>query len=329
MKTERNDFDPKAYHPTFQWGFLAPKYWATWLGIVLFLPLSILPFKVQKWLAAGLSSKLAKSHTGPAHRARVNFALCFPEKSFEERELLIKKTLFTAAIFFIRFPLLTLRSKKWLARQCRVTGLEHFYECRNNGDNVILLVPHYWAIDVPPVFFASKGMPITAVVKKQKNALTDWLMHKQRVQYGGRIYERSAGIKPFLKSIREGYIGHYSPDQDHGPEQSVFVDFFSTRKATLPGIGKLAQLSRAKVLPRFTSMNLEDGTFDIEILPTIELNQGEEQDALACNQAIEYFVGNKPEQYMWVLQLLYSQEDGLNYYNLFKSRYTKDWHTKS
>lgn len=154
-------------------------------------------------------------------------------------------------------------------------------------------------------------------------------MHKQRVQYGGRIYERSAGIKPFLKSIREGYIGHYSPDQDHGPEQSVFVDFFSTRKATLPGIGKLAQLSRAKVLPRFTSMNLEDGTFDIEILPTIELNQGEEQDALACNQAIEYFVGNKPEQYMWVLQLLYSQEDGLNYYNLFKSRYTKDWHTKS
>ncbi|MGI9832792.1 lauroyl-Kdo(2)-lipid IV(A) myristoyltransferase [Vibrio vulnificus] len=325
MKTERNDFDPKAYHPTFQWGFLAPKYWGTWLGIVLFLPLSILPFKVQKWLAAGLSSKLAKSHTGPAHRARVNFALCFPEKSFEERELLIKKTLFTAAIFFIRFPLLTLRSKKWLARQCRVTGLEHFYECRNNGDNVILLVPHYWAIDVPPVFFASKGMPITAVVKKQKNALTDWLMHKQRVQYGGRIYERSAGIKPFLKSIREGYIGHYSPDQDHGPEQSVFVDFFSTRKATLPGIGKLAQLSRAKVLPMFTSMNLEDGTFDIEILPTIELNQGEEQDALACNQAIEYFVGNKPEQYMWVLQLLYSQEDGLNYYNLFKSRYNSDW----
>lgn len=296
---------------------------------MLFLPLSIMPFRVQKWLAAVLSSKLAKSQTGPAHRARVNFALCFPEKSFEERELLIEKTLFTAAIFFIRFPLLTLRSKKWLARQCRVTGLEHFYECRNNGDNVILLVPHYWAIDVPPVFFASKGMPITAVVKKQKNALTDWLMHKQRVQYGGRIYERSAGIKPFLKSIREGYIGHYSPDQDHGPEQSVFVDFFSSRKATLPGVGKLAQLSRAKVLPMFTSMNLEDGTFDIEILPAIELNQGEEQDALACNQAIEYFVGNKPEQYMWVLQLLYSQEDGLNYYNLFKSRYTTDWHTKS
>ncbi|ALM72141.1 lauroyl-Kdo(2)-lipid IV(A) myristoyltransferase [Vibrio vulnificus] len=325
MKTERNDFDPKAYHPTFQWGFLAPKYWGTWIGIILFLPLSILPFNVQKWLAAVLSSRLAKSQTGPAHRARVNFALCFPEKSFEERELLIKKTLFTAAIFFIRFPLLTLRSKKWLASQCRVNGLSFLNEYRDKGQNVILMVPHYWAIDVPPVFLASKGIPITAMVKKQKNELTDWLMHKQRVQYGGRIYERSTGIKPFLKSIRENYIGHYSPDQDYGPEQSVFVDFFATRKATLPGIGKLAHLSRAKVLPMFTSMNTEDGTFDIEILPAIELNKGEEHDARICNQAIEFFVESKPEQYMWILQLLHSQEDGNNYYNLFKSRYNSDW----
>lgn len=328
MKTERNDFDPKAYNPTFQWRFLAPKYWGTWLAVLLALPLALLPLRVQQWLAKLIAQKMTQSHKGPAHRARVNFALCFPEKSFEERELLIKKTLFTAAIFFIRFPLLTLRSKKWLANQCRVNGLSFLNECRDRSQNVILMVPHYWAIDVPPVFFASKGMPITAVVKKQKNALTDWLMHKQRVQYGGRIYERSAGIKPFLKSIREGYIGHYSPDQDHGPEQSVFVDFFSTRKATLPGIGKLAQLSRAKVLPMFTSMNTEDGTFTIEILPAFELNKGEEQDARTTNQAIEYFVKHKPEQYMWILQLLYSQQDGQNYYNLFKPRYHTDWQVK-
>ncbi|MDF4574023.1 lauroyl-Kdo(2)-lipid IV(A) myristoyltransferase, partial [Vibrio parahaemolyticus] len=47
--------------------------------------------------------------------------------------------------------------------------------------------------------------------------------------------------------------------------------------------------------------------------------------ARTCNEAIEYFVGDKPEQYMWVLQLLHSQEDGNNYYNLFKPRYNTDW----
>ena len=56
-----------------------------------------------------IAKKLAKSHKGPAHRARVNFELCFPDKTFEEREALIEKTLYTAALFFFRFSLLTLR----------------------------------------------------------------------------------------------------------------------------------------------------------------------------------------------------------------------------
>ncbi|MFL7027537.1 hypothetical protein BCS58_25155 [Enterovibrio norvegicus] len=28
-------------------------------------------------------------------------------------------------------------------------------------------------------------------------------MHRQRVQYGGRVYDRSGGIKPFIKSVRD------------------------------------------------------------------------------------------------------------------------------
>ncbi|MCR9940794.1 MULTISPECIES: lauroyl-Kdo(2)-lipid IV(A) myristoyltransferase [Vibrio harveyi group] len=325
MTNQRDDFDPKAYNPEFERHFLAPKYWGTWIGVVLSLPLALLPLGVQKWLAKVIAKKLAKSHKGPAHRARVNFELCFPEKSFEEREALIEKTLYTAALFFFRFSLLSLRSSKWLQQRCQIRGLDILQKHIDNDEKVILMVPHSWAIDIPAVLLASMGMPVSAMAKKQKNEVADWLMHEQRVQYGGRVYERSGGVKPFLKSVRDGYIGYYLPDQDHGPEHSVFVDFFATRKATLPGLGKIAKLSRAKVLPMFASMNTEDGTFDIEILPAFELDKGEEQDARTCNQAIEYFVANKPEQYMWVLQLLHSQEDGNNYYNLFKPRYNTDW----
>lgn len=325
MTNQRDDFDPKAYNPKFERHFLALKYWGTWIGVVLSLPLALLPLGVQKWLAKTIAKKLAKSHKGPAHRARVNFELCFPEKSFEEREALIEKTLYTAALFFFRFSLLSLRSSKWLQQRCQIRGLDILQKHIDNDEKVILMVPHSWAIDIPAVLLASMGMPVSAMAKKQKNEVADWLMHEQRVQYGGRVYERSGGVKPFLKSVRDGYIGYYLPDQDHGPEHSVFVDFFATRKATLPGLGKIAKLSRAKVLPMFASMNTEDGTFDIEILPAFELDKGEEQDARTCNQAIEYFVANKLEQYMWVLQLLHSQEDGNNYYNLFKPRYNTDW----
>lgn len=328
MTHKRDDFDSKAYNPTFQWHFLAPKYWGTWFAAIASLPVALLPLKVHKWMARVIAEKLTKSRKGPAHRARVNFELSFPEKSFAEREAMIERNLYTAALFFFRFSLLTLRSSQWLQDNCTIRGESILKGHIENGDNVILMVPHSWAIDVPAVLLASLGMPVSAMAKKQKNEVADWLMHRQRVQYGGRVYERSGGIKPFLKSIRDGYVGYYLPDQDHGRDHSVFVDFFSTRKATLPGLGKIAKLSRAKVLPMFAAIDGETGQFDIEILPAFELNQSDEQDARACNEAIEYFVHDKPHQYMWVLQLLYTQEDGNNYYNLYKPRYDSDWQVK-
>ncbi len=212
MTIKRDDFDHKAYNPEFKRHFLSPKYWGTWLGVLLFLPLSLMPLGLQKWLAKTIAKKLSKSHKGPAHRARVNFELCFPEKSFQEREALIEKTLYTAAMFFFRFGLLSLRSPKWLQNRCQIRGLDILRQHIDNNENVILMVPpHSWAIDVPAILLASMGMPVSAMAKKQKNDVADWLMHKQRVQYGGRVYERSGGIKPFLKSIRDGYVGIIYP----------------------------------------------------------------------------------------------------------------------
>ncbi|ODS09926.1 lauroyl-Kdo(2)-lipid IV(A) myristoyltransferase [Vibrio scophthalmi] len=321
----RNDFDEKAYNPTFKWHFLAPKYWFTWLSILASLPIALLPLSFHRWLAHTIATKLSKAKSGPAHRARVNFALCFPELSFAEREKLIYKTLYTAGIFLLRFALISLKSKSWLQKKCSFINKENLTHLTDAGENVILLVPHSWAIDIPAVMLASMDMPVSAMAKKQKNPVADWLMHKQRVQYGGRVYERSGGIKPFIKSVKDGYLGYYLPDQDHGAELSEFVPFFATEKATLPGLSKLAKLSKAKIVPLFASIDPETGRYTLEVLPALTLQSTDIDDARAMNEAIEHFVAPKPEQYMWILQLLLSQKDGSNYYNLFKPRYNSDW----
>lgn len=321
----RNDFDKKAYNPKFKWHFLAPKYWLTWLGVLLALPIALLPLSLHQWLANKIALKLSKAKKGPAHRARVNFQLCFPNMSFAQREELIYNTLYTAGIFLLRFGLLSLRPKSWLQSHCEFVNKQHLTQLTDKGEKVILLVPHSWAIDIPAILLASMQLPVSAMAKKQKNPVADWLMHRQRVQYGGRVYERSGGIKPFIKSIKDGYLGYYLPDQDHGAELSEFVDFFAATKATLPGLSKLAKLSKAHIVPLFASIDPQTGKFSIEVLPALELQSSDQADARAMNNAIEHFVEPKPEQYMWVLQLLLTQQDGINYYNLFKSRYDRDW----
>ena len=314
MSKPRNDFDPKAYNPTFEWGFIAPKYWGTWLAVILSLPFSLLPVKVHKWIAHQVASHLVTKRKGAVHNIRVNLTLCFPNKTEQEREQLVYETLLTAGVFMMRFGLLTLRSPQWLQSQCQLVGEHHLTDYTDQDKNVILLVPHSWAIDIPAVLLASKGLPVSAMAKKQKNPVSDWLMHRQRVQYGGRVYERSGGIKPFIKSIKEGYLGYYLPDQDHGPDISEFVDFFATTKATLPGLTKLAKLSKSKVIPTFASLDPITGKYTIEFLPPLELQETDSDDARGMNKAIEYFVEKQPNQYMWILRLLRSQPDGRNMY---------------
>lgn len=314
----RNDFDPLAYNPRFAWRFLAPKYWGTWLLILLCVPLSLLPHPVRYGLVSFFARFLAKKRRGAVLNVRVNLALCFPEKSEQEREAMLLNTLITAGVFLSGFAQLTLRSKAWLNQQCEVRGLEHITEHTQHGKNVILLVPHWWAIDIPAILLASKGMPVSAMAKKQKNEVLDWLMHRQRVQYGGRVYERDGGVKPFIKSVRDGYLGYYLPDQDHGREHSIFVDFCAATKATLPGLGKVAKVSRAEIVPVFARFDAKTGRYIIDIHPAFSPypTGSEEQDARMMNAFIEQRVGEFPEQYMWILRLLRTQPDGTNYYRL-------------
>ncbi|PMH45979.1 lipid A biosynthesis (KDO)2-(lauroyl)-lipid IVA acyltransferase [Vibrio sp. 10N.286.49.B3] len=318
--TKRNDFDPKAYNPTFQWDFLAPKHWGTWLGLIASLPLALLPNRCHVWIADKIARKLITKRKGTIHNAWVNLALCFPEKSDQEREAILHKTLVTAGTFMLRFANLTLRSKQWLRDNTVVNGMENLQTVLDEGHKAILLVPHTWGIDIPAVLLASQDLPVSAMAKRQKNPVTDWLMHRQRVQYGGRVYERSGGIKPFIKSIRDGYLGYYLPDQDHGREHSLFIDFMGNRKATLPGLGKLAKVSRSKIVPVFAMLNTDTGKYEINIHPAWENypNETEAEDARMMNAMIEQEVIQHPEQYMWILKLLRTQEDPDSIYNPYK-----------
>lgn len=325
MTQQRNDFDEKAYNPTFQWAFLAPKYWGTWLLIIIALPVALLPHSFRYAVSNKIASILVKKKKGNIFNAWVNLNLCFPEKSPQELEALLHKTILTAGVFALGFARVSLKSRSWLESKCDIKGMENITQVLESGQKVILLVPHTWAIDIPAILFASMNHPVSAMAKKQKNDVMDWLMHRQRVQYGGRVYERSGGVKPFIKSVRDGYLGYYLPDQDHGPEHSIFVEFFDNQKATLPGLGKLSKVSKAKIVPVFSIYNAKEDRYIVDIHPAFEPypNETEYQDARMMNAFIEQAASKNPEQYMWALRFFKTQKNNRNIYREFKQKYEK------
>ena len=320
MAITHNDFDEKAYNPIFKWSFLAPKYWRTWLMVIMVSPIALLPHLFRYTISDKIAKILVKKKKGNIFNAWVNLKVCFPNKSEQELEDLLHKTILTAGVFALGFVRLSLRSRKWLNSKCDIRGMENIEKALNSNQKVILLVPHTWAIDIPAILFASMGQPVSAMAKKQNNEVMDWLMHRQRVQYGGRVYERSGGVKPFIKSVRDGYLGYYLPDQDHGPEHSIFVEFFGNQKATLPGLGKLSKVSKAKIVPVFSIYDAETDRYIVDIHPAFEPypNETEYQDARMMNAFIEEAASKNPEQYMWILKFFKTQPDGITAYRKFR-----------
>jgi lauroyl-KDO2-lipid IV(A) myristoyltransferase len=309
--------DKNLHNPKFAWRFLAPRFWLTWLIVLFALVLAYVPFRIRDKLATKVVPLIMKKKSGALKRARLNIQHCFPEKSLQERETILRKSLETAAQFCFAYGELLVRSDKYKKSRNDIIGGENLFPLLDRGENVITLVPHCWSIDYTGSMLASLGYTVTTIMKPQKNPLTDWLMHTQRMQYGrGVVYPRSAGIKPFLQSVKKGYVGYYLPDEDLGAQHSVFVPFFGAEKATMKGLGKLTKLTKANIVPMFQAYNAKTGKYELHIFPALEnFPTGDDtQDAIVMNKALEAMIETHTEQYMWILSLLRSRPDGTKLY---------------
>lgn len=302
------------YQPHFSWRYLLPTYWSIWLGVLALLILGFVPYRLRDRFAAYLGRKIGQVAKKQRHRARVNLQYCFPQWSEQQREKVIDEMFITVTQVMLGIGEFALRSKKHLQQRSELIGFDHLLQAKAEGHNIILLVPHTWAIDASGLVMHSQGMPMTSMYNPHRNPLVDWLWTMVRQRFGGKMHARQNGIKPFLSAVKKGEMGYYLPDEDYGAEASEFVDFFATYKATLPGLNKMAKLSKAVVIPMFPRYNAERGKYEIEIHPRMDLTDDPKQSARAMNEAIEQFVTPTPEQYVWILRILKTRLDGEDIY---------------
>lgn len=303
------------YQAQFSWSYLLPKYWGIWLGIIGLLLLAFIPFRLRDKLAAWVGKKAAKKAKKQWHRADVNLRYCFPGWDAQKRVDVIEQMFVTVAQVMLGIGEIALASKKRLNQRSEFIGLQYIQQARAEGKNIILMVPHAWAIDASGIILHTHGMPMTSMYNPHRNPLVDWLWTITRQRFGGKMHVRQNGIKPFLNAVRKGEMGYYLPDEDYGAELSVFADFFATYKATLPGLNKMAKLAKATVIPMFPRYNAKDGKYQIEIHPPMELSDDPVQSARAMNAEIEQFVTPTPEQYVWILRLLKTRKNDEDIYH--------------
>ena len=94
----------------------------------------------------------------------------------------------------------------------------------------------------------------------------------------------------------------YAPDQNFARERNVFAPFFGIPTATITASTRLAASGKAAMLPFYPERKADGSGYILWIKPPLDnFPSGDEVvDATAINAAIELFVIQNPDQYMWM-----------------------------
>jgi len=300
-----------SHQPVFQRRFLRPRYWPIWLVALPGIALAFLPGRLRAALGDGVGRLLFRIDSRTGRIARKNLSLCYPQMTNGERNRLLQEHFRIAAHILLGYGQLLVRSPQHLRKQVDIQGLEIVEQAVNEGKNIILLSPHFLAIEYAGQCL-SQEHAMAVMVRLHSNPLMDWIVTRFRTRYGCEVYSHKASLIPLVKTTRGGRWLTYLPDEDRGAKNSVFIPFCGVLKATIPLLGRLAESCRATVIPSLTFYSPERRRFSIEFLePLRNFPTGDStQDTLRMNQLIEDMVNRDPAQYLWTAKIFRTRPPG-------------------
>ena len=293
------------------WQFAHPRYWLHWLVILLIWLLSLLPFKLTAFFGRGLGALLYRLTGWRAHIARTNLKICFPAFDDEQREKLMREHFKMLGQAVLTTGINLFASRQRLQRLVKMRDRQYFDDAVNAGKPVILLAPHFLAMEIGGLVLAPERHMLS-MYQKIRNPLVDKLVRRSRSRFGGIMVERKSDMRKLIKMVREGSPFYYLPDQDPGSSDKVFAPFFGVQTAVTPGLSRFARLSKAVVIPCFTKMLPSGGGYEVIFMPPLEgfPTSDPVADARRMNEVIEQGIKQMPEQYFWVHRRFKSRPEG-------------------
>lgn len=301
----------------FKAAFLHPRYWGTWFWLGLWRLVTILPFRLLLVIGQLIGFILYLLPTSRKKIARINIQLCFPELDSAAQTRLLKENFRSMGIALMEVGMAWWWSKHRLLKLVSVEGLENLQ--RPSGEGVILLGMHFTTLEIGGAALTSV-IEIDGMYKSHTNPVYDYIQLKGRLSHnvdGCSLFDRK-DMRGTLKSLKDGRVLWYLPDQDYGLQQGLFAPFFGIQAATVHATSRMAKKANSVVIPvSFTRLPGAKG-YKVTIETPLDNFPSSDKliDATRINQIIEKHVRRQPEQYLWVHRRFKNRPNGeKDYYN--------------
>ncbi len=262
--------------------------------------LVLLPYRIQLKLGALLGLLTMCCLPSRVHIVDVNLALCFPEKSDEERHRLRVASFKSLGKGFMEAIMAWFMSDKRFAKiPFTWKGFENLEAACAKGQGVLAVGGHF---DCLELMARKVGQRITAslVYKKSRNSAFDELVYSHRKTYITKLISHE-NMRAMVRSLQKKEVLWYAPDQDFGRPRSVFVPFFHEEAATIIGSSVLTKLGKAVMLPVFFHRKQNGEGYELVTPPHLEHfpSGNDEADAIRFNTLLADYIRTVPEQYVW------------------------------
>lgn len=290
--------------------FLHPRYWLTWLGISVMWMVTHMPHKIR--VASGSFVGLLGYHFASRrkHIVDVNLRLCFPEMHEEERKQLIRRIFRSTGISLIETALVWLRNPNEFRHMVTIHGLENLTRAHDEGKGVILLGMHLSTLDFCGAILASY-IGFDVMYRKNKNKLLDAIMTRGRSRNYPKAIHRD-DVRAVVKSLKQGQIVWYGPDQDYGRKHSIFAPFFNVEAASITATSRIARMTGSPVVTFTHYRKTDDSGYEIFLSKPLDNYpvEDERENATRINRVVEDAILRSPEQYWWLHRRFKTQPPG-------------------
>ncbi len=278
----------------------ALRNWSGWFLVGLLWLLGKMPVRFGLVLSRPIGALAYRLMDRRVAVARRNIERCFPELPAAEVTDLLKANFHSLARTVFETAWCWGMSRKRFGSLTRIEGLEHLLEAEEAGKGVLLVTCHMTCLEVGGRI-CSEAAPVAGVYRPLNNEVVEWYQNRGRLRYAeGMVSKRE--MRAAIRYLRDGGILWYAPDQDFGPDQSIFVPFFGIQTATLEATHKLVALTDCAVVPMFPEFEPSTRTYRLRIRPA--LTDFPSDDALAdlarLNSEMEAQVRRVPDQYWWI-----------------------------
>ena len=288
--------------------FIHPKYFLTWILILLMRVGVFVPFRLQVFFGKIIGKLIYPVMTELRKTAYSNISNCFPDKKHPQVTLLVKQHFEAIGISLFETANAYFASDKKIKKMLIIVNEQHFTEALKKEGGIILLCSHFM-----PLMLGSRALlikhTIANIYRPQNNKLFDKVMVKGYLK-NGAVMIKSTDTRSIIKAINNSLPIWYAPDQDLGRNNSVFAPLFGIQTATASATSRLAKNNNTRVIP-YSFVRTKHGyemSFD---KPLKNYPSGDAiKDASETNQILEKQILKNPEQYLWIHRRFKTRPEG-------------------